>query len=193
MNKCLWVVWAHTYITYLWHWQLPDVSAKETPGWAVLNSTIPPLSCYMRLSENPIAQLQSPPQTIFSEASYNLPGAQWHTVAENKGPRWEQNRVQEILGMVHECASLTRCRGGLSCCLFLFSPRDHVSPCLVWFLHVKTRSSGTLIAQVLSVISTPPCHTHLLSPYCISSLGKPLNQVDDLADFSISLRVADFH
>lgn len=71
------------------------MSAKETPGWAVLNSTIPPLSCYMRLSENPIAQLQSPPQTIFSEASYNLPGAQWHTVAENKGPRWEQNRVQE--------------------------------------------------------------------------------------------------
>ena len=52
----------------------------------------------MRLSENPIALLQnpqSPPQTIFSEASYSLLGAQWHTVAENECPKWEQNRVQE--------------------------------------------------------------------------------------------------
>lgn len=39
--------------------------------------------------------LRALPQTISSEASYNLPGAQWRTVAENKGPRREQYRGQE--------------------------------------------------------------------------------------------------
>lgn len=107
--------------------------------------------------QNPIAQLQSPPQTIF-RSSYNLPGAQWHTVAENKGPRWEQNRVQEILGMVHDQSFLTRCQS-VACpaaCFFLtlytymWVRAYLVSACENQALRYFDSSSTKL------VISTPP-------------------------------------
>ena len=105
-NSLMWVPRRHQGGLF-WIAQYPHWAAT----WGFLK--IPLLCCRtLRALPRPLSQK-------LLIVCWVLNGTQWQRMSAPSGSRTESRR---ILGMVHECASLTRCCVGLSCCLFLFSP-----------------------------------------------------------------------
>lgn len=69
-----WIAWTHTYITYIWHWQLHGVSGEEMPWRALLNNALSHCAAKLGSLKSPNGSLLRPsqsPKTVFTEGPWN--------------------------------------------------------------------------------------------------------------------------